>query len=360
MPFSTSAPPADMGPDPRARHRVRRILFACLSALAAIAALAGLASGALSISASEILHILSHPGDASSGTGASVIWNLRIPRVLLALLVGASLAASGAAMQGLFRNPLADPGLVGVASGAALAAVAAIIFARGLALPAALLPYLTPIAAFTGGLAAAGLAAKLASFEGQTRTATLLLAGLAINAIAGAGIGLMIQLAGDTALREATFWLFGSLGKAGWPELAAAAPILILSLVLLPRQARALNALLLGEAEAAHLGVNVEALKRKVTALIVLSVAISVALAGVIGFVGLIVPHLIRLTIGPDHRYLIPGAALGGAALLLCADLAARSWMAPAEMPIGILTALVGGPFFLGMLIHFRRRIELF
>jgi iron complex transport system permease protein len=338
--------------------RSRPLLFAVLFALALAAATLGLFSGEIEVRLDDLIASLGVTGAVADPTAISVLRDLRLPRVLLALSVGAALACAGAAMQGLFRNPLADPGLVGVASGAALAAVATIVGSRSLALPGAWLPFATPVAAFVGGLLAAGLAARLASHEGYTRTATLLLAGLAINAIAGAGIGLLTQIAGDAALREAMFWLFGSLAKSGWTEFLVAAPLLAVVLILLPREARALNALLLGESEAAHLGVDVEALKRRVTLLIVLAVAVCVALAGVIGFVGLIVPHLLRLLLGPDHRALLPAAALGGAALLGFADLAARTWMAPAELPVGILTALIGGPFFLGLLIQLRGKVE--
>lgn len=335
-----------------------RACFVALTLCAISASFLGLSTGAIHIPISELWKILTDPGGRAS-TYASVIWDLRAPRVLLALLVGAALAIAGAAMQGLFRNPLADPGLVGVSSGAALAAVAAIVFASSITLDQNLMPLVTPAASFAGGLLAAWLAARLASAGGQTRTATLLLAGLAINAIAGAGIGLLTQISGDAALREVTFWLFGSLAKAGWAELSIGAPLLLIILVLLPREARALDALLLGEAEAEHLGIDVEALKRRVTTLVVLAVAVSVALAGVIGFIGLVVPHLLRLVLGPEHRGLLPSAALGGAALLASADLAARSWLAPAELPVGILTALIGGPFFLGLLIQMRGRIEI-
>lgn len=337
---------------------LRPVVIACLAALAAGAALLGLFSGAIDVRFVDFLDAIGLSSAAEDSTASSVIRDLRLPRVLLALLVGASLGCAGAAMQGLFRNPLADPGLVGVASGSALAAVAAIVFARSISVPADWLPFATPIASFCGGLIAAWLAARLAGTDGYTSTATLLLAGLAINAIAGAGIGLLTQIAGDTALREAMFWMFGSLSKSGWIELSISAPILLSILILLPRESRSLNALLLGEAEASHLGINVEALKRRLTFLIVLAVAVCVALSGIIGFVGLIVPHLLRLILGPDHRLLLPAAALGGAALLGFADLAARIWMAPAELPIGILTALIGGPFFLALLIRMRGRLE--
>lgn len=345
----------DSSPSPPARAA---FVFLGLTVLAGCAAVLGISAGTIDISAADVLAGLGLGTPATDPTALAVVRDLRLPRVLLALLVGAALACSGTAMQGLFRNPLADPGLVGVASGAALAAVAAIVGARELSLPTAWVPFATPIASFVGGLAAAALAAHLANAAGYTRGATLLLAGLAINAIAGAGIGLLTQIAGDAALREAMFWLFGSLAKSGWVELGVAAPLLLAILVLLPREARALNALLLGESEALHLGVDVEALKRRLTLLIVLAVAACVALSGIIGFVGLIVPHLLRLVLGPDHRVLIPASALGGAALLAFADLAARTAMPPAELPIGILTALIGGPFFLVLLIRLRGRVE--
>ncbi|MCC2657339.1 MAG: iron transporter permease [Panacagrimonas sp.] len=332
-------------------------VYLALGSLAIGAGLLGLSSGAIDLSFRELLVAVGLQG-TSDATAQAVVIDLRLPRIALAFLVGATLACSGTAMQGLFRNPLADPGLVGVSSGAALAAVAMIVSAPHLHLPASWMPFATPLASFAGGLAAALLAGRLAASDGYTRSATLLLAGLAINSIAGAGIGLLTQIAGDSALREAMFWLFGSLSKSGWDELAVAAPILIGTLLLIPRDARALNALLLGESEAMHLGVNVERLKRRLILLIVLSVAACVALTGVIGFVGLVVPHLLRLLLGPDHVRLLPASALGGAALLALADWAARTIVAPAELPIGILTALIGGPFFLLLLIQMRGRVE--
>lgn len=295
---------------------------------------------------------------ASLGIGAAaplapyewaVLTDIRLPRVLLGLLVGAALAQAGAAMQGLFRNPLAEPGVVGVSGGAALAAVCSLVIGLPSALP---LPtgLLLPAAAFLGGWLATLSVMSLARVDGSLRMATLLLAGMAINALTSAGIGFLAHTADATALRTLTFWLFGSLGRASWPELAWTAPLLCLPLLWLPRRARALNALLLGEAEAQHLGVSVERLKREIALLSVLAVATSVAATGVIAFVGLIVPHLLRLRHGPDHRLLLPGAALGGACLLTAADLLARILMAPAELPIGVLTALLGGPFFLWLL----------
>lgn len=285
----------------------------------------------------------------------TVLWQIRLPRIGLALLIGAALATAGAAMQGLMRNPLAEPGLVGISSGAALAAAAFMVMGAR-ALP----PWLgLPLASFVGAAVAAALVFRLSLSDGHTRVATLLLAGLALNAIAGAGIGLLAYLANDFALRAVTLWMFGSLARAGSGELLICAPLLLLAIYALCRDARALNALLLGEAEAQHLGVDVERLKRRISFWIVLAAGISVALAGIIGFIGLIVPHLVRLCVGPDHRRLLPLSAWGGAVLLLLADTLARTLWLPAELPIGILTALVGGPFFLGLLLRYRNAPEL-
>lgn len=335
-------------------------LCALLGVLTLLAALYALCSGPLSLSPAQVLAALGLPtGAPVQAFESTTVLQIRAPRIVLALLIGAALAQAGAAMQGIFRNPLAEPGLLGVSSGAALAAVTVIVLGSRLAPETGLpLPWLLPVATFAGGALATLVVARLAQVDGATRVATLLLAGLAINAIAGAGIGFLAHLADDLALRSLTFWMFGSLGKAGWNELLVALPLLLIPLLLIPRDAHALNALLLGEAEAAHLGVNVERLKRRLTVLVVMAVGSAVALAGIIGFVGLVVPHLVRLWAGPDHRLLLPACALLGALLLTLADTAARLLMAPVELPIGILTALVGGPFFLALLLRVRDRAE--
>lgn len=332
-----------------------------LVAAAMLAALLGLSLGNIPIAPLRVLGALlpvigEHLDPALTRFESSAVLDLRLPRVLLALLVGASLAQAGAAMQGLFRNPLADPGLVGVASGAALAAAATILLGRAFAPWAQAL--ITPAAAFVGGLAVAGAAGRIASADGYTRVTTLLLAGLAANALAAAGIGFIVSVADPGALRSISFWMFGSLAKAGWREIAVGAPLLVAVLLWLPRQARALNALLLGEAEARHLGVDVEKLKRRLLAAIVLAVSCCVALSGLIGFIGLLAPHWVRLWAGPDHRLLLPASALTGAALLTAADLASRLAFAPQELPVGILTAALGAPFFLMLLLRHRDRVE--
>jgi len=284
-----------------------------------------------------------------------ILGQIRVPRTLLGLAVGAVLALSGVAMQGLFRNPLADPGLVGVSSGAALGAAIAIIAGASLGgMPPVLEPYVLSIFAFTGGLAVTGIVYRLGRREGQTSVGVMLLAGVAMTALAGSIIGLFTYLADDAALRTLTFWNLGTLNGASYARLWPLLLVCVLVILWLPRRARALNALLLGESEARHLGVEVERLKRELILCIALGVGAAVAAAGLIGFVGLVVPHLVRLIAGPDHRVVLPASALAGASLLLFADVFARLVLAPAELPIGIVTAFIGAPFFLFLLVRGR------
>ncbi|MFZ3204439.1 MAG: iron chelate uptake ABC transporter family permease subunit, partial [Pseudomonas sp.] len=251
--------------------------------------------------------------------------------------------------------PLADPGLVGVSSGAALGAAVAIVGGAALGgLPEVFAPYLLSCCAFIGGLGVSALVYRLGRRDGETSVATMLLAGIALTALAGAAIGLFTYLADDATLRTLTFWNLGSLNGASYARLW---PLLLVTLAValwLPRRARALNALLLGESEARHLGFGVERIKRELVLCTALGVGAAVAAAGMIGFIGLVVPHLMRLLVGPDHRVLLPASALAGASLLLLADLAARLLLAPAELPIGIVTALLGAPFFLYLLLRGR------
>ncbi|QNH08284.1 iron ABC transporter permease [Pseudomonas sp. B11D7D] len=293
--------------------------------------------------------------DAAVQQAELILAQIRMPRTLLGLAVGMVLALCGVAMQGLFRNPLADPGLVGVSSGAALGAAVAIVGGAAFGgLPEAFAPYLLSACAFVGGLLVTALVYRLGRRDGQTNVATMLLAGIALTALAGAAIGLFTYLADDATLRTLTFWNLGSLNGASYARLW---PLLLATLAValwLPRRARALNALLLGESEARHLGFDVERLKRELVFCTALGVGAAVAAAGLIGFIGLVVPHLMRLLVGPDHRLLLPASALAGASLLLLADLVARLALAPAELPIGIVTALIGAPFFIYLLVRGR------
>ncbi|MGC3892595.1 FecCD family ABC transporter permease [Pseudomonas urmiensis] len=284
-----------------------------------------------------------------------ILGQIRLPRTLLGLAVGAVLALSGVAMQGLFRNPLADPGLVGVASGAALGAAIAIVGGSWLGgIPEGFAPYLLSVCAFVGGLGVTALVYRLGRRDGQTNVATMLLAGIALTALAGSAVGLFTYLADDATLRTLTFWNLGSLNGASYQRLWPLILVTVAVAVWLPRRAQALNALLLGESEARHLGVEVESLKRELVFCTALGVGAAVAAAGLIGFIGLVVPHLVRLVAGPDHRVLLPASLLAGGALLLFADLVARLALAPAELPIGIVTAFIGAPFFLLLLIKGR------
>ena len=286
-----------------------------------------------------------------------VLWSIRLPRIALAIMVGALLAAGGAVMQGLFRNPLADPMLAGIAPGASFASAAAIVIGDRLQ-AGALLPFaLLPAAAIGGALLTTILLYRLATRSGRTSIATLLLAGIAIGALANAGTGFLVFLADDRQLRDITFWLLGSLSGATWAKAAAVAPVLALVVAAVPLIARGLDLVVLGEAEAFHMGVAVERLKRITIVLVAAATGVAVAVAGVIGFVGIVVPHLLRLVIGPGHRLLLPSALLLGAILLLTADTFARLVAAPAELPIGIVTAAIGAPFFLSLLLRQRALI---
>lgn len=338
-----------------------RPLFIALGLLLVLALWLSLALGPVSLPLGDTLRaalrLLGVPlaADASVQQAELILAQIRMPRTLLGLAVGMVLALCGVAMQGLFRNPLADPGLVGVSSGAALGAAVAIVGGAAFGgLPEAFAPYLLSACAFVGGLLVTALVYRLGRREGQTNVATMLLAGIALTALAGAAIGLFTYLADDATLRTLTFWNLGSLNGASYARLW---PLLLATLAValwLPRRARALNALLLGESEARHLGFDVERLKRELVFCTALGVGAAVAAAGLIGFIGLVVPHLMRLLVGPDHRLLLPASALAGASLLLLADLVARLALAPAELPIGIVTALIGAPFFLYLLVRGR------
>lgn len=343
----------------RSRRRAEGIL-AVLGFGLGIIVLWAVGTGAVPIAPAKLLAILMEPIGLRlpvvySDSERMVLLELRLPRVILGCLVGAALGVSGTALQGLFRNPLADPGLLGISSGAALCAVLVIVLGDELGLARLMGLYALPVAAFLGGLCVTLLVYRLAQGEEGTSVAGLLLAGIALNALAGAATGLVIYFADDDELRTLTFWSMGSLGGATWQAVGVALPFLALAVGLLPRFARALNALLLGEAEAAGLGIDVERVKRRIVLCVALAVGASVALTGVIGFIGLVVPHLLRLMLGADHRYLLPGTAVLGAALLVGADLGARTLIAPADLPIGILTSLVGGPFFIWLLVRERR-----
>ncbi|MBR0875537.1 iron ABC transporter permease [Bradyrhizobium tropiciagri] len=337
----------------------------CLLAALAGAALIALTVGAAGIPLARLPAALGLWTDGATGPLLArdqlVVWSIRIPRIAAAAMVGALLAMSGAIMQGLFRNPLADPALVGVSSGGAFAAAAAIVFtdSRFGEHLYFMQHQLLPVAAFIGSLVTTVVLYAIASRGGRTSIAIFLLGGLALAAIANAGIGLLVFVADDRQLRDITFWLLGSLSGATWSKLTTLVPVLAIALIACVSVARGLDALVLGEAEAFHSGVDVERLKRISIVLVSAMTGVAVSICGVIGFVGIVVPHLLRLVIGPAHRLLLPASAILGAVLLVGADTVARSMVAPAEMPIGILTAAIGAPFFLIMLLRQRGLVAL-
>jgi iron complex transport system permease protein len=341
------------------------VIIGALLLILVLVAVISAAIGAAGIPVSRLpaaLGLTDGGGDqATLARDMLVLWSVRLPRIVVAAIIGALLAAGGAIMQGLFRNPLADPGLVGVSSGGALGAATVIVIGdRLLGDVAGALPFpLLPVAAFVGALATTYALHRIATRENRTSIAMFLLAGLAIGALANAGIGLLVFVADDRELRDITFWLLGSLGGATWEKAAILAPFLLALVAATPFIARGLDLLVLGEAEAFHMGIEVERLKRWCIVLVAAMTGAAVSFAGVIGFVGIIVPHLLRLTIGPGHRRLLPASACVGAVLLLGADTFARTIAAPAEVPIGVLTALVGAPFFLAILLRQRFAIGL-
>ncbi len=332
------------------------IVIGFLLVLLVVTSVLSLTAGAVGITTSEVFRTLALElvGGETDQTSSLVVLGIRAPRTVLGILVGASLAVGGAVMQSLFRNPLADPGLVGVSSGAALAAVTVIV----LGIPAPLIALgatefsALPFAAFAGALITTFSLYIIATRSGRTSTATMLLAGIAIAALSGAATGVLVFIADDQQLRDLTFWSLGSLAGATWPRVSAILPFIIPGFITAGLMAHGLNGLLLGEAQAFQTGINVQRVKLLAIVMVALAVGASVAVSGVIGFVGIVVPHILRLVIGPDNRYLLPACALTGANLLLAADIVSRTIVAPAELPIGIVTAILGGPFFLYLLLR--------
>lgn len=338
------------------RLHVAGIAIASAAGLAALAIFAGLAIGPVPIAPQHVTAILLGLKDERTRE-AIVVLDVRLPRVMLGFIVGAATAVAGAVMQGLFRNPLADPGIVGISSGAALAAALWFVLGDGLAaaLPAPLTGFGLPFAAFLGGLAVTIVLHLLSRHDGRTSMVTLLLAGIALSAFAGAGIGVLIFIASDQQLREFTFWTLGSFGGATMAKVIVVLPFTGTLVLMAPTLARGLDAIALGEAEAFHLGIDVEKLKRLAIVAVAAAVGASVAVSGIIGFFGLAIPHLVRLAIGPVHRPLLVVSALFGGGMMVVADLIARSVAAPAEMPLGVITAAFGAPFMLWLLMARRR-----
>ncbi|KRA25082.1 heme ABC transporter permease [Microbacterium sp. Root61] len=345
-------------PTPSRHRRGRFIIVTIVLAVALVATVVvSLGLGQYALSPSEVVGVLlgavgiDSPWAVADPTAAGVVLGIRLPRIVLGLLVGAALSVSGVLMQAIFGNPLADAAVVGVSSGAALGAAASLTFSLtvfGL--------WTTPAFAFVGGLVAVLSVYFISRTGGRTEVVTLLLTGIAINAIAGAGLAFLTFLGTSATREQIVFWQLGSLNGALWQNIALVAPLVLVGLVVAILVARQLDLFALGERTARHLGVRVEPLRIGVIVTVALLVCAAVAFAGIIGFVGLVVPHLMRMAIGPAHRPLIITSALGGALLLAGADLVARTAVPLADLPIGMITALIGGPFFLWLLLRTRKQ----
>ncbi|PJG85056.1 FecCD family ABC transporter permease [Conservatibacter flavescens] len=301
--------------------------------------------GALSLTWQDLL------GMSGNESQWKIWFNIRLPRILLAVIVGVALAISGALFQGLFHNPMADPGLIGVNSGAALAVAIAILMPS--LLPTEFVLYSTMIAAFIGSVIVSILIYVL-SVRSKASVHKLLLAGIAVNALCFACVGVLTYLSNDQQLRQFTLWTMGSLGQAQWKPLIAAASIILPVSVYAFSLANKLNILQLGDEEALYLGIEVVRLKKQLILIGALLVGVSVAVSGAIGFIGLVIPHLVRFKLGADHRWVLPASALCGAILLLIADTVARIAISPAELPVGMLTSLIGAPYFLWLVLRYK------
>ncbi|WP_274062181.1 FecCD family ABC transporter permease [Vibrio parahaemolyticus] len=330
-----------------------------LSGFLAFIAIASITVGPMNISFTDSLRGLIGAHSELAPHIQLVINEIRLPRTILCMFIGAILAICGVVMQGLFRNPLAEPGIIGVSAGAALGgAFAIVVFAEfSQNHPQLMNLAALPLFAFLGGALTTVLVYWLGTNKFGTSVTIMLLAGVAISALSGAAIGFLNFSADDQMLRDLTLWSMGSLAGANWAGIGLASVTLVVLLFWFHKKAMSLNALLLGESEARHLGVPVQKLKRQLILLSAVGVGVTVSICGAIGFIGLVIPHLGRMLAGPDHRTLLPISALLGALLLTCADMIARVLLAPAELPVGILTALIGAPFFIYLLFQQRGKI---
>ncbi|USD43036.1 iron ABC transporter permease [Vibrio sp. SCSIO 43135] len=335
------------------------ITLALFAGLLSVMTVASITVGPMNIGFFDSLSSLVNRSNQLAPHINLVIHEIRLPRTLLCAIVGAILAMCGTVMQGLFRNPLAEPGIIGVSAGAALGAAIAIVLFSSISeqFPAFMNLAAVPIFAFLGGAITTVLVYKLGTSKFGTSVTIMLLAGVAISALSGAGIGYLNFKADDQMLRDLTLWSMGSFAGANWSSIALTGTSMVLLYWIFSRKAMALNALLLGESEANHLGIPVQKLKRQLILLTAIGVGVTVSVAGMIGFIGLVIPHLGRLLAGPDHRKLLPISALMGAILLTSADMFARVAVAPAELPVGIVTAIIGAPFFLYLLFQQKGKI---
>ena len=291
----------------------------------------------------------------------NILFGIRLPRILLALLVGAALGTSGAILQGLFRNPLVDPGFIGVSSGAAIGAMFIIMFSNIIFpnLNVVLLPYLLPVFAMLGSIITTFLVYRISTIQNRTNVMTMLLSGIAINAFVGSIIGILVVNSSDLQLRNFTFWTLGSFDSANWKVVIISALLILFPILVAYSLRIKLDIFMLGDAEASYLGLSVEKLKKIIILSSALMVGVSVAFCGMIGFIGLVTPHLVRLFIGPNHKYLLLGSTLVGATLLLLSDFIAKIIISPAQLPISIVTSFIGAPFFIYLIIEQKKRMKI-
>ena len=328
---------------------------------------AGLMFGPVDISLNQILNIsmyylgLLAPDEKNFNSIQEMVFlNIRLPRVLLTILVGMALGTSGAVLQGLFRNPLVDPGFIGVSSGAAVGAMIAILFSNVIALyiPHYFIRFLLPTLAILGSFLTTLIVYKMSKISNKTNIMVMLLSGIAVNALSGSLIGLFISLSNDVQLRTFTFWTLGGFDNANWNVVLLSAIFILIPVSFAYSMKNKMDIFMLGDAEAQHLGVDVELLKKRNILIASVMVGVSVAFCGMIGFVGLVTPHLVRLIIGPNHKYLIPGSAILGAILLGFSDLISKTIIAPAQMPVGVITSAIGAPFFAWLILSQKRRFS--
>ena len=353
MPSPTTTKPSAPAVDRSARPRIRRprTFLIGLAALVVVVAVYSAISGQTPITPAEVFGSLMHRIGLDIGPlpahpqGENTLWVARFPRIVLGLLVGAALGCAGALMQGVFGNPLAEPGVIGISSGAAVGACSVIVFGGTLVSGT-----WVAAAAFAGGLITTLLVYALARANGRTEVVTLVLTGVAVNAFTAGVLAFLVYVAEPAAREQIVFWQLGSLNGATWRTVSIVAPMVVAGLLGAFLLRRKLDLLALGERAARHLGVDVERLRQIAIVIVALLTSAGVAFTGIIAFVGLIVPHVVRMVTGPSHRFLIPGSALGGALILLIADLVARTAVVHAELPLGMLTSLVGGPFFFWLL----------
>ena len=354
---STTTPDTEPAVRPAGRRVRAGVLIPILGVALVSAVVLAAARGQVPVAPSEVLGSILHRIGLDWGPlprhpqGETTLWSVRFPRVTMAVLVGAGLGCAGALMQGVFGNPLAEPGVIGVSSGAAVGAFSVIVFGVS-----TLGSWTVVVAAFVGGMVTTFGVYFLSRSKGRTEVVTLILTGIAVNAFAGAVIGLFTFISDDDALRAMAFWNLGSLSGSSWTSVLTILPCVVVGIVAAQWHAGPLDLLTLGDVPARHLGVEVERVRITLVVVIALLVAAGVAFTGIIGFVGLVVPHVIRMVSGPGHRLLLPASALGSALVITLGDLIARTAIPFQELPLGILTALVGGPFFFVLLLRTRSR----